>query len=71
MIVKIILDTPLLKKFITAKNNQMKITKFGHRHEFIIIVATVDSKSVEFYFIDYDAFPNPHSNSYTLYIQDI
>ena len=48
----------------------MKITKFGHRHEFVIIVATADSKSVEFYFNDSGAFHNPSNNSYTLCIQD-
>ena len=69
MVVKIILDTPLLKKFITTKNNQIKITKFGRRHEFVIIVATADSKSMEFNFNDYGAFHNPSSNSYILYIK--
>ena len=49
----------------------MKITKFGHRHEFVIIVAAADSKSVEFYFNDSGAFHNPSNNSYTLCIQDI
>lgn len=48
----------------------MKITKFGHRYEFIIIVATADSKSMKVYFNDYDAFHNPSSNSYMMCIQD-